>query len=415
MYKRQVLAKLSLIVISVAMGVSIWWTVAAHDMYFDHAQKHQVGGIRRSTPDQRAIYQACRKIIIPFDPRCPRVLSYGITTGAGLGHQFTELLFGLRKAHNYGLSYVFDPFVASSSHHDNYTSINELLGLPELFEAVGNLLRSDIDQLMSDRHMDWTPLNTSLGPHVTARETCNMFYNSGGYYNCHSGPSNDCFLAPENMYLFEDAADCLRFGSRQFGKAFTECVFMGDATNKTLPGDTVYVVWHVRLGDITLHSPDDISYKTILHHLRYIAAGYKVRILLVGKGDTSGDGTSRVSSDYISALSEQARDVWNVSDVKYLPSIIAPAYTFEEAFLAMMQADVLIGSGSSMPAIASLVSGVPLYFSHVPKHGYNFGAEMTVDAVDMESNGTILESHRRLRVAVYRKLNPRQSTACRRV
>jgi len=396
-------------VVAMALGLSF----RSLRVYFLPVRQQVRGGLQ-SPPDYQKIQQACRPIIVPFDPDCPRVLAYRISEGVGIGHQFTELLFGLRKAHSYGLAYMFEPFGHSATHRDNYTAINELLGLPALFQAVGGINKSWTEQLVNTMNAEWTQLNPRVGPGDTARK-CNAFYQSGGYHTCYSDPKDhNCFYAPESAHLFEDASECLRMASREFGTAFDKCVFLKDPS-ATLPRDTLYVVWHVRLGDMTLHSPDDASYNVVLHQLRNIAPSYKIRIFLVGKGDTGSNGTSRVTSQYVDQLRAHVDTVWNGSEDQYRPGVIAPYFTFEDVFLAMMHADVLIGSGSSMPAIAALVSSVPLFFNHVPKHGYNFGAEMTTNDVDMESSGTILDSQRRLRIAIYRRLNPLQSTACRTV
>jgi hypothetical protein len=187
------------------------------------------------------------------------------------------------------------------------------------------------------------------------------------------------------------------------------------AKDSYLPNDTVFVALHVRAGDFEPHLPHDIFYKTILQALRQIATGYKVQILLVGKGPMESNGRSSVPDTYLHSIMAKVSEIWNESATHDLmiPQVTAPSYTFSESLLSMMQADILIGSGSSLPVVASLVSGIPLFFNHVAKHGYNFGMEMVGGDVDMESDGQVLESYRRLQVELYARLHPNKPTPCR--
>jgi hypothetical protein len=360
---------------------------------------------------QRKLQQACQRLVVPYDPMCPRVLSYGLTSDAGFGHQLTELLFALRKAHIYGLSLVFESFGTSTLHKDNYTGMDELLGLGHIFSGVIGTDWSQIKQIMAEQNASWQTLDTSISPH-RSKIGCGSFMTSRGYQNCPSGRNNDCFRAPENAFLFEDAKECLRTATREFGLAGSNCIFTkaDESVGRKLPNDTVYVVWHIRLGDMTLHHPSDNFYQLFLTELKQVIVDYKSRLFLVGKRGTDNTG---VFSEYVDMIRKSVGRIWNDTSPQCVPDVIAPVYSFTDAFLAMMQADLLVGSGSSLPAVASLVSEIPLFFNHVPKHGYNHGAEMTADSVDMESNGEVLESHRRLRVDLHRRMHASRRTACR--
>jgi hypothetical protein len=359
----------------------------------------------------------CHDLVIPFDPECPRVLSYSITR-AGFGHQFSELLFGLKKARVYGLAYMFEPFVGSDVHQENYTIVNDLLGLTDLFPALGAPSRSGVDEVMLTSGLTWKQLEHSATVNRSSVD-CGSYLNIGGYTHC----GTDCFRSPDNAHLFQDVAKCFRSATRQLGSAFDRCIFLDrESTRDRLSGrtvqwlatDTIVTVWHVRLGDFTPHQPEDMFYQSVLKELKEITQGYKLFVLLVGKGRMHADGTSEVSPDYVEKIQTRASEVWKNGKQEEAVEILAPRYNFSDAFIAMMQADVLVGSGSSLPAVASLVSGVPLFFNHVPKHGYNVGFEMTADSVDMEANGTVLESRRRLRTEIYARMHPKIPTVCRR-
>lgn len=369
-----------------------------HDMLYQD--------VRRSCPD----------FIWPMNSQCPRVLSYSLTP-AGLGHQFTEFLFGLRKARMYGLAYIFEPFAGNSYHKDDYAIVNDIVGLPALFLTLGGAQRDAVEEARRASRESWQELKPA--PTINRSTiTCDSYFVMDGFGHC----QGDCFKSPESAHLFQDVAQCLRTASTQLGSAFRRCIFAEHAethaliSNKSLswlPTNVAIVVWHIRLGDITLHSPDDEFYRSVLQQLRIITRSYKVTILLVGKGSVGGDGTSMVGSSYVDRIRENAANTWSDCGPSEAIEVLAPRYNFRDAFLAMMQADILVGSGSSLPAVASLVSGIPLFFNHVAKHGYNFGAEMTTDSVDMEANGTLRESLRRLTTEVNARLHPKRPTACR--
>lgn len=341
-----------------------------------------------------------------------------INPANGLGHQLTELLFGLQKARSYGLSYVFEPFTASGKHKDNYTFINELLGLPRLFASLGGASRPVAEEVLASSSSTWEKWNES---HALTDASCNVFRSVGGYSHCTSASNLNCFIAPEHAFLYQNAADCFRNAVVAYGTAFDHCIF--DAidmwpltySNKSqvahaggLPHDTIVVAWHVRLGDLVPHPPSDPFFKRVLLALRQITEEYKLIVMLIGKGS----GTDGVAQDYVDAVANAVNDVWSGS-AEHVPRIVAPVLSFPDAFVAMMQADVLIGSGSSLPAAVSLVSGEPLFFNHVAKHGYNYGAEMLADSVDMHWNGTVSESLRRLRVVIHERMRPGKRRACR--
>jgi len=363
--------------------------------------------------------QECQNFVVRLDPSCPRLLEYTYTTNAGFGHQFTEFLFGLRKARIHGMTYLFTPFQESLNHGDEYTFIDEMFGLSKLFESLGAAAASSSSE--SFQHLQRVDFHTNSS-------LCHVVYTIDRYFHCHSElERGDCFKAPENKYLFQDVAGCLRAGVQTYGSAHERCVLsslqnpqnehlrLPPANSSYLPNDTVFVALHVRAGDFEPHLPHDIFYNTILKALRQIAAGYKVQILLVGKGPMDSNGRSSVPDTYLHAIMAKVSEIWNESATHDLmiPQVTAPSYTFRESLLSMMQADILIGSGSSLPVVASLVSGMPLFFNHVAKHGYNFGMEMVGGDVDMESDGQVLESYRRLQVELYARLHPNKPTPCR--
>jgi hypothetical protein len=355
------------------------------------------------------VRDACKHLFHAFDPACPRLLVNKYSAREGFGHQFAEFLFGMRKAHEHGLSYIFEPFSSSGAHKDNYTDINAVLGLTKLFAANSGVSREDVNEIIMKQNGSFVGINE---PQLD--KGCGKLASVSSYRYCLSDPQKSCFSAPENAHLYQNAANCFRKGARRYGTAFQRCLFLADDTASSrlavgsgpppniLPPDMIVVVWHVRVGDRVLHRPGDKFYRKVLKQLQNITAGYRLRVLLVGKTVNSAS----VPFEYVDHVDGLAKELWNdAADTSMVPKVIAPTYDLTDAFVAMMQADVLIGSGSSLTHTAAVFSDQPLFFNHVAKHGYNYGAEMFADSVDLAADGTILDSIRRLRVVLKDKID----------
>jgi len=383
--------------------------------------KHAVKGLAELETE---LHKACDHIFVPFDLDCPRLLTNDLTSYSGFGHQTAEILFALRKSFGRGLSYAYEPVVASGGHKDDYASADELLGLSHMFKHLGGVTKQRAIQLQGRTKSKWMELS---GTQLVPPTDCYVFQRISGFSHCISSSNENCFKAPENEHIYQDAARCFRTAVLLYGSAFDRCIFdsndlsrgqqIGDIADQrrhshVLPNDTIIIVWHVRLGDRVLHKPDDPSFARVLSVLRQIIGGYKPVILLVGKAQGTNE-THGVSQDYVKFISEAASEAWADSSIALAPHVMAPRYSFKDALVAMMQADVLIGSGSALPQAAALFSGVPLYFNHVAKHGYNYGAEMLADSVDMHPNGSVSESLRRLKVAIYDRMRPVNRRVCR--
>lgn len=353
----------------------------------------------------------CARVITPLSPTCPRQLIVRYLESAGFGHQFSELMFGIYAAQYLGLTFTWNPIVASRDHGDNYTLLVRTLGLEAFFVEGLRLHRA------ADLHAIRSQNASHFGQWVVANQekrdaalSCdNSVLTIEGWWHCASGvQDHNCFWAPEHEFLFERFKSCFRAGVRAFGRAFDTCVFEGKEGNTTnrLPHDTVVVAWHLRLGDVAPHTPGDEFFKRVVAALREITRGYyaTVQIHLVG----GGSGVRGIPVGYMQALGRivdaNDGDPYGKRNPVFEIHHALATSSFETQFLAMMQADVLIGSGSSIPQVASMLSGRPLFFDHVPKHGYGVGIEATSDAVDMDEEGRVLDGLRHVRMRLFDKM-----------
>lgn len=344
--------------------------------------------------------QACNAVFEPSNHSCSRYMTNKINVAAGFGHKFSEFLFGLWTAKKHRLSYVYEPFGSSGLHKDDYSAFDSMLGLSEAFATLGGASKHAIDSLMKQNRL----VSASIFD-KDIQTACDRVVLSGGFSYCRSSASNNCFVAPENEFLFERTKNCLRSSVKLFGHVFEKCIFtpLNSASDPTTPMP-VNIVWHIRLGDMELHMVGDPFYERVMIALRAITMGYRPRLIFVG----ASEGIPR---DYMDFVSNLAVETWQGTNVSL--DIQSPAYDFTDSMVAMMQADILIGSGSSLPAIASLLSGTPMFFNHPMKHGFNYGAEMTADNIDLAANGTVLDSVRRLKIAMHAHMHMNATGPCR--
>jgi hypothetical protein len=364
---------------------------------------------------RRLNQSACRHaIVVPFKPTCPRQLVVKYLESAGFGHQFTELLFGMYAAQYMGLTLTWSPFAPSQDHGDDYTGLVKVLGLERFFvDGLGLMRADDLLELYRSKPTmfgQWIEVGNLDKRSVVPTACNNTVLSIEGWWHCRSGiADNNCFWAPEHAFLFQRFGECLRAGVHVYGTAFDRCVFKeekGEGNNRYLRRDTLVVVWHLRFGDVSPRKPGDVFFANVVQALKQIipiGLIKQVHIVLVGGG---GKATSGVPQAYVDSL----RDIIvnnneNASDTSLRFQVERFHKTsFEEQFLAMMQADVLVGSGSSVPQVATLLSGKPVFFNHVPKHGYGYGQEAMADAVDMDEQGRVLDSLRRVKVMLFNKL-----------
>lgn len=383
--------------------------------------------LKRQTLVKRACHHA---IVVPLNPACPRQLVVKYLESAGFGHQFTELLFGMYAAQYLGLTFTWSPFAPSQDHGDDYTGLVRVLGLERFFvEGLGLMRADELRELYRSRPSlfgKWIEAGHSDKRSVVPITCNNSVLAIQGWWHCRSGIADDnCFWAPEHEFLFQRFGGCLRAGVQAYGTAFDRCVLgqekeEGNSDNRRyLRRDTLIVVWHLRFGDVAPRKPGDVFFANVVQALeQIIPIGLikQVHIVLVGGG--GGKATGGVPQAYVDSLTAgiivNNNNTNNNNNNNHGSDDNSPLLrfhverfhntSFEEQFLAMMQADVLVGSGSSVPQVAALLSGKPVFFNHVPKHGYGYGQEAMADAVDMDENGRVLDSLRRVKVRLFDKL-----------
>jgi dihydroxyacetone kinase-like predicted kinase len=155
------------------------------------------------------------------------------------------------------------------------------------------------------------------------------------------------------------------------------------------------------LGDVTLHAhTDEVFFINVISALLQIAENdfLKWHVFIVG-----GGGQSRYENlvSFRNAIQLHFNRITATKKIIVDTKILS--WNLQESFFAMMQAHIVVGSGSSFVHAAHLFSNFPIFLNHEPKHGFNHGLEMMTDSVDMNRNGQILDSLRRIRITFRNK------------
>lgn len=344
-----------------------------------------------SRPDGFSPHSKCAAVWTKPDSGCPRFLVADRSAGAGFGHQIQEVLFAMHAAQVYNFSYVHTPFTKSLHHEGSHAKASDFLGLTAIMTCLGMLSVSDLNSTTL------THFNAGCDKDLQSlNASCNVVAKLSGYKHC-SHVDGDCFKAATSAMLFQKFASCLQQGPESSPAAHT-CILdmLSGQFNATRP---VVIVIHVRFGDIITHPHNDPFFKAILSTVRYIADGFNPVITLVGGGSADPDMISM--NRYHAAVKGVVREIWDANTASNVFVIREP---LEISLAVMMQADILIGSGSSLPQIAGLFSDKPLFLNHESKHGFNFGGEVLSSHVDVAPNGTILDSVRRVRIDFLRRV-----------
>ena len=207
-----------------------------------------------------------------------------------------------------------------------------------------------------------------------------------GYKYCKGTLNSNCFRDAKHAYTFQIYQPCLRCVHQKYGNV-PKTFYFGRKQE-----DRIDIVWHCRMGDITLHGPRSTYYNKLLQFLSKMFEGlqYRVNSYIVGGGGHS------TKSDLVPYLAQLRTIVRENNFTSQIHLHIGPQ-DVTDAFVSMLDADILIGSGSSFVTVAALYFRGGIYFNHEPKVGFNHGLEVFSDGIDVDANGNVLDSLRRVR------------------
>lgn len=284
---------------------------------------------------------------------CIRILQGFRSAKVGLGHQISELVFSMHLASLHGATVLLERFDETESEHGEILAfLNDLLGL----DAIWHTTQIDTSALQTQLIS-----NTSSDPFQCGVQYQGDFMTCPGLHDM-PGQSGNCFLLPVQRLSFSRYAPCLRriaqkgtWSSRRPG---------------LLSAHDFNVVWHVRVGDLELHKPNDGYYQNISRLLQptFLTVNGPKHFVL-GRWEVLETTARKAYEDFFAEL------------------LGAPTFLsadIEESFLYFLHADMTIGSGSSFPRVAPLFSPSALPVNVAPTHGWNHLAEYFPDGIDID-------------------------------
>jgi hypothetical protein len=292
-----------------------------------------------------------------FNPRCPRFAYVRVLPWNGLGHRFAEVLLGMEFAFENDASFVFqdDAFSSGDSVHseNGYPWMDEFLPLKRHFQTLNEINKT------------WQPDRVKVFPWdtaITQARNCNVILETKGdsCINWQQRPSEDAQANNEISWC-----QLFRVGTYNAAKIRLQNVFNQSHACPSSPfyqdSDSFVVIWHLRVGDIILNPHMDY-YQAILEQLKEPFSHIPCKIYFIGEKGAV-----------------QAFSFLNTTGA------LLEDFTPRETLCHMIQADMLITSGSSFAAIAALLAQKPVVlqaqakegnygFYELPEHGYILGS-----------------------------------------
>ena len=278
-----------------------------------------------------------------INPSCPRFAYMGIQRQAGLGHRFSEVVMGMVFAFENDATFVYqdDAFSVGDSAHGT----GSYPWMDAFFPASTHF------HLLSAVRETWRPALVKVSPWVAAGRhagECNILLQTCG--QCCSFWQK----TPLGEGLDGDVEGphwCQTHLMGIFNAAKVKVRTVFDA-GRACPGtpafhdlDEFVIVWHLRVGDVVLNA-QQAYYRKILQQLAPAFVRVPSRIFFVGENGT------KEAFPFLGSAGTIIED---------LPP--------RESLCHMIQADMIITSGSSFAAMAVLLASRPVVLQAAAKEG----------------------------------------------
>eukprot|EP01134_Creolimax_fragrantissima_P000457 CFRG0457T1 len=313
-----------------------------------------------------------------IDPKCPRFFSLELCDSCGVGHKTSEYLFGHRLAMVYNATYVVDLEKWSWSKHENLDWTYKSLGM-----MVGEWSVTEVKQKYKPTIVHECPVKWKF----EGDGKCNVMYYVRRWPACCEGDGwgiARCFYSPLAVDLFKNASHMLQ-------TQYTAVKQWRDMSviQKYFTPEAYTVAWHIRVGDFDPHSNDREFFEQLLGTLSKALNGLYVKYYVFSYFAGANHNTTIPPPGY-----------------EYLKTML-PNSVFlsnihtDETITLMAHADMLIGSGSTMVDLPSVLSTFPLTLFHEtrsPKHVEHLDTfielfmDGTLDINDDQFRNRVLES-----------------------
>jgi len=306
---------------------------------------------------------------------CTRLATIGISTKAGLGHRFGELVMGLNLARATNASFIYptDAWSKGKRIHGSYPWWNEFFPLQDTHREgivsdmnLGDLFAGEGDPPFSIVRGHFDHLVEVANNHDTLR--CNLLFHMKGLQSCCPKPemTRNCWCPwyPERTGAYDSVKGVLRevYANHSRYVPLESPLALPPADNDKVV--TVSVAWHIRLGDIVLNARRDF-FSRIANH---VAEAFRdanennknlvlrPHVFMFGEGGESG-----IQRNF-PFVAEVCRE--HLGD-----RCTYPETDPRDTLWGMIHSDVLVTSGSSFPIVATELRTRGVVLAAYPKEG----------------------------------------------
>jgi hypothetical protein len=303
-----------------------------------------------------------------YDVHCPRFATMLHDFGAGLGHKFAEVLFGMVLAEETNSTYVLDDRTwVDEGDHGSYAWLLDFLPLDKSEFTLSELEHISTNQTSIRAVYDrWeTVIRESKAPTYS----CHVLFSTHMYWCCLNAAVCYCTLYEPLVGTY----DRLKWRMRE---TFSRSNYFSSPRLGPVTGNEarVSIAWHLRQGDIVLNANEEhfdrlaSQIASVLHQ----APPIPFHFYFIGETNITKD------FPFLPALCERHFH-GNCSNLHV---------DVRDALLTMVGSDVLITSGSSFANLAAMLRTDGLTLYEYPKEMFLGIYEVSGQGL-VHPNGTI--------------------------
>ena len=286
---------------------------------------------------------------------CECYLHFRANEDVGFGHRFFEIMLGIYFSYELGCSYVYKNTLLNSGMHGEYAQFKNYLKIDEGEISIDQIDKTKF-QIENIQHpfLNSVLENKCNKYYIMTPECCNYEETKGIW----------CLISPYVSYEMVSLIAKEKLNRRIHPHPHLFIL------------KNINIVWHLRIGDKTLHGNDRKHYDNISHLLKTVLKNIPHIFFFVFECP-SCNGNPPSSFNYLKEICEN-------EECHFIGNS-----TVLETFNMMVQATILITSGSSFAdAAAMLTKNIVIYTYHEDRKFNDY--KRLLRFINIESKGNLI-------------------------
>lgn len=276
---------------------------------------------------------------------CPRFAVVPFPEGAGAGHIFSNIVLGIELATQANATFVLDDLDDPSmlrAKYGRYPGLLEFLNIKNTELKLRDVRR---ELQFEEVAMDWDAALRFQQCNIVIRVSDESCKSSTGRTHTASGFVEGCYTIMLGLYNKYRPLFMAKYAAVAAGHRHSIAPLFDEGT--------LNIAWHIRIGDISLHSGSPLFFENIMRSLvdACRALGVPVRHLIFS---SAPGGVPPPGYEFMGGM----------GDVAWVNNA-----TLVDTLHHFTMADAVVETGSSMPTIAHAISDGPLFIFSCPKEG----------------------------------------------